>query len=56
MQETTEEFLWEMLRLSDESHNQILDLEGNYIEFLSLTGLTQHFNHFLQEKAALTIK
>ncbi|MEF3305338.1 hypothetical protein [Paenibacillus sp. GYB003] len=55
MKETAEGFLWEMLRLSDESHDQLLDLVGNYIEFLNANGLTKHFNQFLQDKAAAQI-
>lgn len=51
MNETAEGFLWEMLRLSDESHDQLLDLVGNYIDFLNTHGLTKHFNQFLQDKA-----
>jgi hypothetical protein len=52
MKETEEDFLREMLVLTEESNDQLLDLVGCYIDFLYVNGLTTQFNQFLKDKAA----
>ncbi|MEK4455241.1 hypothetical protein [Paenibacillus sp. FSL L8-0506] len=44
---TTDEFLSEQLRMSDESNYRLTCLLENYIDFINKEGLSEQFSKFL---------